>query len=551
MSTAKADRAHKRKRGQFLTPPDLAAAIVGSLPLGADDVVCEPGFGDGSFVLPLVERLMALRAGSQAERLAAVLSENIVGAEIDPDLYARCLERLAARWGPLPPHRLVRGDFLAPGTLAAHTGLITWAVGNPPFGASFDPAIEDWLDSRYGVRIGRKIKKESYAFFAVKSLDLLAPGGRLALICSDTFLSISTMAGLRSYLRLCGDSEVERIDRFSGETDQPVVLLRFRARSGGGSVRVFGSEVSPDMLSLTANGSWLMDEEYAPYFRGPSVGDRMVATGGMTTGRNEYFVREIVDGSVEEWYDFEFYERPITAAGETARARLGRVPPSRLVLVEAQEAAGETQRCVRVKRRDKPVRVALPHPDYRYYNKASGSVVYAPPSHAIFWRDEGDAVIAYKKAGNWYLRGVGGGPFFGREGLTWQLISSRLKARYLPPGYILDSGAPCAFLRPGVAEDELYFILGWTVAPMCTRILKGVLNHTRNIQGKDFERLPYPFWVPPAAKAEAVAAVRAMVREGAAGRRFHRADADVEWLATLYDRPDAQAPAGPTKPRRP
>ena len=551
MSTAKAARAHKRKRGQFLTPPDLAARIVGSLPLTAADVVCEPGFGDGSFLVPLVERLMALRSGTQSERLAAVLSENVVGAEIDPDLYARCLERLAARWGALPPHHLVLGDFLAPGTLAGHAGSVTWVVGNPPFGASLDPVIEDWLDVHYGVRIGRKIKKESYAFFIVKSLDMLAPDGRMALICSDTFLSISTMAGLRAYLRQCGDSDVERMERFSGETDQPVVLLRFRARSDGGSVRVFGVHLGPDLLSLTANGSWLIDESYAPYFRGPSVGDRMVATGGMTTGRNEYFVREIEGGAVDEWYEFEFYERPITSSGEAARARLGRIPPSRLALVEAREAAGETQRCVRVRKRDESVRVALPHPDYRYYNKARGSIIYAPPSHAIFWRDEGDAVITYKKSGNWYLRGVGGGPFFGHEGLTWQLISSRLKARYLPPGYILDSGAPCAFLRPGVGDDELYFILGWTVTPLCTRILKGVLNHTRNIQSKDFERLPYPFWVLPAAKAEAVAAVRAMVREGVAGRRFHRSDADVEWLAALYDYPETRAAACSTKPRRP
>ena len=72
-----------------------------------------------------------------------------------------------------------------------------------------------------------------------------------------------------------------------------------------------------------------------------------------------------------------------------------------------------------------------------------------------------------------------------------------------------------------------------------------------NPEDKDEYKAENVFWVPPAAKAEAVAAVRAMVREGAAGRRFHRADADVEWLATLYDRPDAQAPAGPTKPRRP
>ena len=106
--------------------------------------------------------------------------------------------------------------------------------------------------------------------------------------------------------------------------------------------------------------------------------------------------------------------------------------------------------------------VQLPHPDYRLYNKASGARLYAEPSHAIFWRDDGDAVLTFKKNGPWYLHGVGGAPYFGREGLTWQLVAARIKARYLPPGYVLDSGAPCAFLRPDVSNDGLlYFILAW------------------------------------------------------------------------------------------
>ena len=107
-------------------------------------------------------------------------------------------------------------------------------------------------------------------------------------------------------------------------------------------------------------------------------------------------------------------------------------------------------------------------------------------------------MYTFKKTGNWYLHGVGGMKYFGREGITWALIAQRLCMRYLPAGYILDSGAPCAFLRPGVEHDELFFILGWSLTDLCNTILKEVLNHTRNIQSKDFERLPYPVWVSAA-----------------------------------------------------
>ena len=117
-------------------------------------------------------------------------------------------------------------------------------------------------------------------------------------------------------------------------------------------------------------------------------------------------------------------------------------------------------RVVRWRQLEKPAVVKLPHKDYRYYNKSTEGVVYAPPKWVIFWRKEGEYVYTYKKSGKWYLHGVGGRPYFGKEGLTWNLIASRLRTRWLRSGYILDSGAPCAFLRDGVAHDELFYIMG-------------------------------------------------------------------------------------------
>lgn len=153
----------------------------------------------------------------------------------------------------------------------------------------------------------------------------------------------------------------------------------------------------------------------------------------------------------------------------------------------------------------------MPHPDYRPYNKASSGRIYTPPKHVVYWAEEGRAVLTFKKAGPWYLRGVGGQPYFGREGFTWQLVAPRINARFLPAGYILDSGAPCGFLRDGQDPDELFVILGWLQTDLATRLLKTVINHTRNIQGKDIERLPYPHWVPAERRGEIAALVRSAV----------------------------------------
>ena len=141
--------------------------------------------------------------------------------------------------------------------------------------------------------------------------------------------------------------------------------------------------------------------------------------------------------------------------------------------------------------------------------------------------------MTFRKNGNWYLQGVGGQKFFGREGLTWQLISSRLNVRYLPSGYILDSGAPCAFLRPGVDPDELYFVFAWLLSPLATKILKSVINHTMNIQGKDVERLPYPWWVV-GRKEQIVLLMKEILTEAKNGRVFSYDDKEIVELGALF-----------------
>src|SRR2546426_51643 len=102
MSQAKRHRDKKRQLGQFLTPPDVAQRIVAELPFRRTDKVLEPCMGDGSFLLPLIERFMSLHEGSTAERLARVLSENVYGIELDSALYDKCTASIVQRWGPLP-----------------------------------------------------------------------------------------------------------------------------------------------------------------------------------------------------------------------------------------------------------------------------------------------------------------------------------------------------------------------------------------------------------------------------------------------------------------
>ena len=531
MSQTKTLRDKKRQFGQFLTPRPLAERLTTDLVLTRDSVVLEPSFGNGAFLLPLIDKLLPLYGGPVSERLAQVLTRNIYGAEIDPALYACCLENITQRYGPYPArHNLVCADFFQ----TSFPNHFDYVVGNPPFGGTIAPELQDKLDKELGRRGGLKIKKETYSFFIVKCLELLKPNGRLRFICSDTFLTINTMQGLRRLLLDAGAPEVTRLGEFSEETQYAMVVLDF-AKTGPASALVLDGKTAPrEQIALTGNHSWQMTDDYAPYFAGPKLGDFVVATSGMTIGDNKLFVRPITDGKVSEPCEFGFADVPITLEGEVKRARLGFLSPTQQAQIAAKICRGETRRTVLVTPRTQPLEVPLPHPDYKPYNKAGSGLVYAPPSHAVYWKDDGDAVLTYKKSGPWYLHGVGGQKHFGREGITWQLISQTLNARYLPPGYILDSGAPCAFLRDGVDAGELYFILGWTFSPLCLSLLKNVINHTKNIQGKDFERLPYPFWVSADVKAKAIARVKALVSEAQAGRVFRWGDAEILAVGGMY-----------------
>ncbi len=470
-----------------MTPPGLAARLVADLPLTPSSRVLEPSFGTGAFLLPLIERLTEHMSYTRAMR------ERVFGVELDPALYERAIWAIESRWGSLPSgHQLHCGDYFRFETESR----FDLVVGNPPFGGTFDADIEDALDRRFGRYRGHKLKKETYSFFVAKALDELAPGGRLRFICSDTFLTIKTMRGLRELLLDSGSVAVADLPGFFEETKQPMVVLDLHAGKPAGAAMVRGQKLLRTAMEQTQNLSWGLRPEHVPYFSGPALSDFVVATGGMTIGKNEWFIRPIAaDGTIEEPYELEFFERPITVEGEVARARLGRLSPKLRARAAEQERRGETRRSVRAHARARPKRVRLPDPDYRPYNKAQPARLYAEPTHVVYWRDDGDAVLTFKRDGPWYLHGVGGQPHFGREGITWQLVAPRINARYLPPGFILDSGAPCAFLREGVPRRELFVVLGWLQTTLATRLLKQVINHTRNIQGKDIERLPYPHWV--------------------------------------------------------
>ena len=530
-----------------MTPKPLARKILDRIPIQDYARILEPSCGDGSFLSAIADKIM-----DTPYRKVSDDTVEIVGIEIDPHLEEKSRSLMKDRLSLSVSHRweVRQSDFfkeyLASSALSGGPrgdGLLSrerfdLIVGNPPFGGTFDHSIEDILDARLGTRLGRKIKKETYAFFIVACVDLLRPGGRLVFVSSDTLLTIPTMTGLRHFLMRRGNVELSDIDNFSEETSYPMLLLDFTKSDEPRRVTRNSVEIDGDAIRSTPNLSWGITPDLARLFSGPLLGDYFVASSGMTTGKNELFVREIIDGDrILEPYQFEFYDARVTLDYELERARLGKLSEKRRRALEAAEARGDTERRLRVVQLSEPTPIQLPDPRYRPYNKANNRLVFSDPTHYIYWEDEGRAVLTYKRTGNWYLRGVGGQPYFGREGITWPLVASRFNPRYLPPGYILDSGAPCAFVREGVDRNEIFFIIGWLLSSLANRILKTVINHTRNIQSKDFERMPYPWWVNSEDRQTVIAEIKTMIADTATHGPWTRTDAQVRQIDDIFALP--------------
>jgi len=152
----------------------------------------EPSAGEGDFLLPIIGRLVrAYRAqGGTLAKAGDALAGALVAVEVHSDslssaratvagelrrlgLSAVAARSLALRW-------LIEGDFLQ----LALSGEFTHVVGNPPYVRQ--ELIPEHLLETYRARYKTLYDRaDLYVPFFERSLELLAPGGRLGFICTD------------------------------------------------------------------------------------------------------------------------------------------------------------------------------------------------------------------------------------------------------------------------------------------------------------------------------------------------------------------------------
>jgi hypothetical protein len=178
--------------GFVRTPPAIAALLTRWALRSADDHVLDPGFGEGTFLLESARCLLAL--GTPAERLASQLH----GTDSRPE--AASMLRQAFRSGGLPTDLpgIRTGSFLT-----APLPLVDVLIGNPP-------AVYHWQQRDVDVMRAAAERlpgadnfprlTDPQCHFVVHAARFLRPGGRLAVVLSDSWMDMRYGTAFKDYL---------------------------------------------------------------------------------------------------------------------------------------------------------------------------------------------------------------------------------------------------------------------------------------------------------------------------------------------------------------
>lgn len=222
-------------------------------------VIVEPSAGDGSFVIAIVERLIAScnRIGTNIEQAVGA----IAAYELDPRSVADCqvavaalLERhgtsveaaaqLVRRWITVADYLLDRID----------SGEVDIVIGNPPYIRLEDVPVEKATQyrRRYGTMIGRA---DLYVGFYEAALNQLKLGGVAAFVCADRWMLNQYGAQLRRMItsRFAVDTVIElhKADAFQSDVSAYPAITVIRA---GAQHEVVVARAGPTVSTLGSAG---------------------------------------------------------------------------------------------------------------------------------------------------------------------------------------------------------------------------------------------------------------------------------------------------------
>src|SRR6266571_5210129 len=181
-----------KAQGFVRTPPFIAALLARWALRTPTDHVLDAGFGEGVFLLESTRRLLAL--GASVQHLAAQLH----GVDSQPDAV-QGLQRTFRSYGlPTALPGVHAGDFFE-----TDFPLVDVLIGNPPYVRRWwqkdVDALQVIAEQGQDVRTFSRLT-DLACYFVIYGARFLKPGGRLALIVSDSWLDMRYGTAFKDYL---------------------------------------------------------------------------------------------------------------------------------------------------------------------------------------------------------------------------------------------------------------------------------------------------------------------------------------------------------------
>lgn len=195
----------KNENQQFFTPRHIANFIIELVAPKPNEKVCDPACGSGGFLISTLEYIKRINSVNPSD----FSKSNLLGAEVDSRMVWIAQMNIILHGGHYESIKYIRGGGSLSQTKEALQNLpnksVDIVITNPPFGSDYD-LVSDLNHFELGK--GRKSRRRGVLFIE-KCLQILKPGGKLAIILEESILNNSTNEDVRKYLTL--NSEIEAI----------------------------------------------------------------------------------------------------------------------------------------------------------------------------------------------------------------------------------------------------------------------------------------------------------------------------------------------------
>lgn len=178
----------KRQHGKTYTPAEISGFLSTWAVDNQDDDVLEPSVGEGRFVFDVYDRLRDLgRSPGQA-------AVQIHGVDIDTEAIETLQKTAHEQYNETFPN-IRAGDIFS-----TEFPQVDAIVGNPPYVARHNFDDIGAVIDRYKDKYGFSRQSDLYVYVLVRATEFLKPGGKLAVILSNSWLNREYGKEVREFL---------------------------------------------------------------------------------------------------------------------------------------------------------------------------------------------------------------------------------------------------------------------------------------------------------------------------------------------------------------